>query len=155
MSDLKSGRPPPIMESFRPTGRRSGTAVNQRPHPAAAVPAANGRQGPGAEGPEAGGAARRTDNPTEETAVSEKIPGSGPIEERVLELIKKEMEGKGTNPITRETDFVNDLGLDSLDTVELMMLLEDKFSVHIPDEDAIKIKTVGDAVDYIVKHQPK
>lgn len=89
--------------------------------------------------------------------MSEKtIPaGSGPVDERVLELIKKEMEGKGTGEITRDTDFVNDLGLDSLDTVELMMLLEDKFSVHIPDEDAIKIKTVGDAVDYIVKHQPK
>lgn len=81
--------------------------------------------------------------------------GSGPIEDRVLEVIKKEMDGRGTGEITRETDFVNDLGLDSLDTVELMMILEDKFSVHIPDEDAMKIKTVGDAVDYIVKHLPK
>jgi acyl carrier protein len=82
-------------------------------------------------------------------------PGEGSVEARVLELIKKEMEGKGTGEITLETAFVEDLGLDSLDTVELMMLLEDKFSVHIPDEDAVKIKTVGDAVKYIVAHQPK
>lgn len=87
--------------------------------------------------------------------MSNPAPGSGSVEARVLELIKKEMEGKGTGEITLSTDFVNDLGLDSLDTVELMMLLEDKFSVHIPDEDAVKIKTVGDAVQYIVKHQPK
>ncbi|MCH7595700.1 MAG: acyl carrier protein [Planctomycetes bacterium] len=53
--------------------------------------------------------------------------------------------------ISRETSFVNDLNADSLDTVELVMELEDEFDLTIPDEDAEKLKTVGEAMDYIQK----
>jgi len=54
--------------------------------------------------------------------------------------------------ITRETSFVNDLGADSLDTVELVMEFEDEFDISIPDEDAEKIQTVGQAIDYVEAH---
>ena len=53
--------------------------------------------------------------------------------------------------ITEDSEFIKDLGADSLDLVELIMTLEEKFEVQIPDEDAEKIKTVGDAIKYIVK----
>jgi acyl carrier protein len=57
--------------------------------------------------------------------------------------------GSSADKITPETSFINDLGADSLDTVELVMELEDEFEVSIPDEDAEKIQTVGNAIDYI------
>jgi acyl carrier protein len=70
------------------------------------------------------------------------------IEERVIKIVCNQM---GTTPdkITKETSFINDLGADSLDTVELVMEFEDEFEISIPDEDAEKIQTVGNAVDYI------
>ena len=70
------------------------------------------------------------------------------IEERVKRIVCNQM---GTSPekVTNETSFVNDLGADSLDTVELVMEFEDEFEINIPDEDAEKIQTVGDAVKYI------
>ena len=55
--------------------------------------------------------------------------------------------------IKSEAHFVNDLGADSLDTVELIMEFEEEFSIEIPDDDAEKITTVGSAVEYIEKHQ--
>ncbi len=55
--------------------------------------------------------------------------------------------------IKPEAHFVNDLGADSLDTVELIMEFEEEFSIEIPDDDAEKITTVGSAVEYIEKHQ--
>ena len=55
--------------------------------------------------------------------------------------------------ITEEAHFVNDLGADSLDTVELIMEFEEEFGIEIPDDDADKITTVGSAVEYIEKHQ--
>ena len=70
------------------------------------------------------------------------------IEERLKEIILKQF-GEGEKPVTLESSFVNDLGADSLDIVELVMELEDEFEVNIPDEDAEKIQTVGDAVKYI------
>ncbi len=70
------------------------------------------------------------------------------IEERLKEIILKQF-GEGEKPVTLESSFVNDLGADSLDIVELVMELEDEFDVNIPDEDAEKIQTVGDAVKYI------
>lgn len=72
------------------------------------------------------------------------------IEERVKRIVCNQM---GTSPdkITNETSFVNDLGADSLDTVELVMEFEDEFEISIPDEDAEKIQTVGNAVEYITK----
>jgi acyl carrier protein len=70
------------------------------------------------------------------------------VEERVKNIVCQQM---GTTPdkVTRETSFINDLGADSLDTVELVMEFEDEFEINIPDEDAEKIQTVGDAIDYI------
>ncbi len=70
------------------------------------------------------------------------------IKERVARIVCNQM---GTSPekITPETSFVNDLGADSLDTVELVMEFEDEFEISIPDEDAEKIQTVGNAVQYI------
>ena len=72
------------------------------------------------------------------------------IEERVARIVCNQM---GTSPekITPETSFVNDLGADSLDTVELVMEFEDEFETSIPDEEAEKIQTVGQAIDYIKK----
>ena len=70
------------------------------------------------------------------------------IEEKVIEIVSEQM-GVDKSEITRETSFVNDLNADSLDTVELVMEFEDEFELSIPDEDAEKIQTVGQAIDYI------
>ena len=70
----------------------------------------------------------------------------------VKEIITKQM-GVKNEQITKETSFINDLGADSLDTVELIMEFEDAFDMNIPDEDAEKIRTVGDAVKYIEEHK--
>jgi acyl carrier protein len=73
------------------------------------------------------------------------------IEERVVEIVAEQM-GVDKGTVTRETSFVNDLGADSLDTVELVMEFEDEFDIQIPDEDAEKIQTVGQAIDYVEAH---
>ena len=74
------------------------------------------------------------------------------IEERVARIVCNQM-GASPDKITPETSFVNDLGADSLDTVELVMEFEDEFEISIPDEDAEKIQTVGAAVQYITSKQ--
>ncbi len=76
------------------------------------------------------------------------------IEERVKEIIIKQM-GADKDKIAMETSFVNDLGADSLDTVELVMEFEDAFDMNIPDDDAEKIQTVGDAIKYIKENSQK
>jgi len=73
------------------------------------------------------------------------------IEERVIEIVCEQM-GASRDKITPETSFIQDLGADSLDTVELVMEFEDEFDLNIPDEDAEKIQTVGDAIKYIKEH---
>ncbi|MGR3320171.1 MAG: acyl carrier protein [Candidatus Anammoxibacter sp.] len=70
------------------------------------------------------------------------------VEEKVKNIISKQM-GVGLEKITYESSFVNDLGADSLDTVELVMEFEDAFELDISDENAEKIQTVGDAIKYI------
>jgi acyl carrier protein len=70
------------------------------------------------------------------------------IEQRVREIIADQL-GEPIENITPEKDFVQDLGADSLDVVELIMALEEEFGIEIPEEDAEKIKTVGDAINYI------
>ena len=74
------------------------------------------------------------------------------VDEKVKEIIAKQL---GVNPseVTPEASFVEDLGADSLDTVELVMAFEEAFNVEIPDEDAEKIIKVKDAIDYIKKKQ--
>ena len=71
------------------------------------------------------------------------------IEAKVIDIVSKQL-GVETGEITRETSFVNDLNADSLDTVELVMELEDNFSTTIPDDDAEKIQTVGQAIEFLV-----
>lgn len=72
------------------------------------------------------------------------------IEAKVISIVAEQM-GVDKSQITRNTSFVNDLNADSLDTVELVMELEDEFETSIPDEDAEKIQTVGQAVEFIMK----
>ena len=73
------------------------------------------------------------------------------VEERVIEIVSEQM-GVSKDQVTRETSFINDLGADSLDTVELVMEFEEEFDITIPDEEAEKIQTVGQAINYIEEH---
>jgi acyl carrier protein len=73
------------------------------------------------------------------------------IEARVRKIIIEQL-GVKEEQVTNEASFVEDLGADSLDTVELVMALEEEFELEIPDEDAEKITTVQQAIDYIATH---
>jgi len=76
------------------------------------------------------------------------------IREKVLDIICEQL-GTSRDKVTDQTSFINDLGADSLDTVELVMEFEDEFDLNIPDEDAEKIQSVGDAIKYIEGHASK
>ena len=76
------------------------------------------------------------------------------VEERVKQIIVEQL-GVDEGEVTPTASFVDDLGADSLDTVELVMAFEEAFGIEIPDEDAEKIATVKDAVDYIQNHGAK
>ena len=93
------------------------------------------RFGPGGDEPRVGA---RTGIHSEDRRVSQSI------DDRVINIICEQM-GASRDKITMETSFVNDLGADSLDTVELVMEFEDEFDVNIPDEDAEKIQKIGRA----------
>lgn len=70
------------------------------------------------------------------------------VEQKVKDVIAEQL-GLGKDELRNEASFVNDLGADSLDTVELVMALEEEFGIEIPDSDAEKMATVGDAIRYI------
>ncbi|KPJ49757.1 MAG: acyl carrier protein [candidate division Zixibacteria bacterium DG_27] len=70
------------------------------------------------------------------------------VEERVKNIVVEQL-GVEPEQVTTEASFVDDLGADSLDTVELVMALEEEFGMEIPDEEAEKIRTVGEAINYI------
>ena len=76
------------------------------------------------------------------------------IEEKVKDIIVEQL---GVNPeqVTTSASFIEDLGADSLDTVELVMAFEEEFNVEVPDEDAEKLQTVGDVVTYITEKTTK
>ena len=76
------------------------------------------------------------------------------IEEKVKDIIVEQL---GVNPeqVTQSASFIEDLGADSLDTVELVMAVEEEFSVEVPDEDAEKLQSVGDVVKYIEEKASK
>ena len=76
------------------------------------------------------------------------------IEAKVIDIVAEQM-GVDKGEINRDTNFVNDLNADSLDTVELVMEFEDEFETSIPDEQAEKIQTVGQAIDFIKEHVDK
>lgn len=70
------------------------------------------------------------------------------IEEKIKSIIAEQL-GVKAEEVTPQASFIDDLGADSLDTVELIMALEEEFNIEIPDEDAEKMTTVGDAINYI------
>ena len=76
------------------------------------------------------------------------------IQEKVTAIVAEQM-GVDKGEINRDTNFINDLNADSLDTVELVMEFEDEFETSIPDEEAEKIQTVGQAIDFIKEHVNK
>jgi acyl carrier protein len=73
------------------------------------------------------------------------------VEKRIKEIVAEQL-GVEASQVTNEASFMDDLGADSLDTVELVMALEEEFDIEISDENAEKIQTVQDAIDYITEH---
>ena len=76
------------------------------------------------------------------------------VKDKVIEIVCEQL-GQPKEKVNESTSFITDLGADSLDNVELVMELEDEFDLSIPDEEAEKIKTVGDAIKYIEQHSSK
>jgi acyl carrier protein len=76
------------------------------------------------------------------------------VEERVIDIVCENL-GVNKEQVSRSTNFIEDIGADSLDIVELVMELEEEFEITIPDEQAEKIKTVGEAIDYIERELGK
>ncbi|MDR2104959.1 MAG: acyl carrier protein [Deferribacteraceae bacterium] len=75
------------------------------------------------------------------------------LEAKVKKIVAEQLNVPDENDVTLEKSFIDDLGADSLDTVELVMAFEEEFGIEISDEDADKIKTVGDALNYIKSKQ--
>lgn len=74
------------------------------------------------------------------------------IEQKVKEIIAEQLKVDDVANVTNDASFIDDLGADSLDTVQLIMELESEFDIEIPDEESTKIKTVQDAIDFIKAH---
>jgi acyl carrier protein len=74
------------------------------------------------------------------------------VEKRVREIVAEQLE-RDVNEVTNTASFIDDLGADSLDIVELVMKMEEEFGIEIPDEEAEKIKTVNDVIQYITTHK--
>jgi len=79
---------------------------------------------------------------------------AGDVESKVREIISEQL-GVSADEVTSEASFIEDLGADSLDIVELVMALEEEFETEIPDEEAEKITTVQQAIDYVGSHVKK
>jgi acyl carrier protein len=89
----------------------------------------------------------------ERRSVEEKRSGQS-VEERVYDIVCENL-AVSRDQVKRETAFIEDIGADSLDIVELIMELEEEFEITIPDDQAEKIKTVGEAIDYIQREIAK
>ena len=74
------------------------------------------------------------------------------VDKRVREIVAEQLE-RDVNEVTNAASFIDDLGADSLDIVELVMKMEEEFGIEIPDEEAEKIKTVNDVIQYITTHK--
>ena len=74
------------------------------------------------------------------------------VEQRVREIVAEQLE-RDVNEVTNTASLIEDLGADSLDVVELVMKMEEEFGIEIPDEEAEKIKTVNDVIQYIATHK--
>jgi acyl carrier protein len=74
------------------------------------------------------------------------------VEQRVREIVAEQLE-RDVNEVTNTASLIDDLGADSLDVVELVMKMEEEFGIEIPDEEAEKIKTVNDVIQYITSHK--
>jgi acyl carrier protein len=96
--------------------------------------------------------------PSASAAVMKEGPSSSStatsVEERVIDIVCENL-GVNKEQVTRQTAFIEDIGADSLDIVELVMELEEEFEITIPDDQAEQIKTVGEAIDYIEREQAK
>ena len=75
-----------------------------------------------------------------------------PVEQRVREIVAEQLE-RDVNEVVSTASLIDDLGADSLDVVELVMKMEEEFGIEIPDEEAEKIKTVNDVIQYITTHK--
>ena len=75
-----------------------------------------------------------------------------PVEQRVREIVAEQLE-RDVNEVTNAASLIDDLGADSLDIVEMVMKMEEEFGIEIPDEEAEKIKTVNDVIQYITTHK--
>ena len=75
-----------------------------------------------------------------------------PVDKRVREIVAEQLE-RDVNDVTKTASLIEDLGADSLDVVELVMKMEEEFGIEIPDEEAEKIKTVNDVIQYITTHK--
>jgi acyl carrier protein len=93
-------------------------------------------------------------NPARVTPTEQIFMGDKSIEEKVKDIIVEQL---GVNPeqVTPQASFIEDLGADSLDIVELVMAFEEEFGVEVPDEDAEKLQTVGDVIKYIEEKSSK
>ncbi len=78
------------------------------------------------------------------------VPSVQEVQDKVFQIVSEQMS-VDVSELSRETSFVNDLNADSLDTVELVMELEDEFDMTIPDDEAEKLKTIGEAIDFVMK----
>jgi acyl carrier protein len=92
--------------------------------------------------------------PPASSAVKDNQASSSSVEERVIDIVCENL-GVNKEQVTRQTSFIEDIGADSLDIVELVMELEEEFEITIPDDQAEQIKTVGEAIDYIEREQAK
>ena len=80
------------------------------------------------------------------------MAGEKTVEQRIRDIIVEQL-GVNADQVTSEAKFIEDLGADSLDTVELIMALEEEFGIEVPDEEAEKLQSVGDVIKYIEENQ--